>query len=114
MILQAGDLVVEIDTGTNEPGQILQRLEAGDWKDFQIEGEPVFSPADINTLPSGEVTVATRGNEIGSRSPCHLLLPRGRTCPSTFSGRSSLWSRQLPSGDRSFLWTPQEESRPSG
>jgi hypothetical protein len=36
MIIQAGDLAVELDTGTNTPGEILQRLESGEWKDYRV------------------------------------------------------------------------------
>jgi hypothetical protein len=52
VIYSAGDLGIEIDLGANEPGAVLQRFEIDGWKDFQLEGEPVISPVDINTLPS--------------------------------------------------------------
>jgi len=38
MIIQAGDLGVEIDTGTNQPGAILQRYEDGQWQDYVVDG----------------------------------------------------------------------------
>ena len=51
MILSAGDLGIEIDFGPNKPGAILQRKEKGYWHDYLVDGEPVVSPVDINTLP---------------------------------------------------------------
>ena len=52
MIYSAGDLGIEIDLGSDEPGAVLQRYEIDGWKDFQLDGEPVISPIDINKLPS--------------------------------------------------------------
>ncbi|MFC1795729.1 hypothetical protein ACFL1V_01450 [Pseudomonadota bacterium] len=54
MIYSAGDLGIEIDLGSNEPGAILQRYEKDGWKDYLFDGEPVISPVDINKLPSGQ------------------------------------------------------------
>ncbi|MFC1797015.1 hypothetical protein ACFL1V_07970 [Pseudomonadota bacterium] len=54
MIYSAGDLGVTIDLGSDEPGAILQRYEIDGWKDFQLDGEKVINPIDINTLPSGQ------------------------------------------------------------
>ena len=56
MIIQAGDLAVEIDTGTNEPGQILQRLEAGERIDYPPE-KPLIWPLDYRKLPPGKYPV---------------------------------------------------------
>jgi len=48
MIYSAGYLGLEIDFGSDQPGAILQRQEIDGWKDFQLDGEPVISPIDIN------------------------------------------------------------------
>jgi len=52
MIIQAGDLVIEIETGTNELGQILQRLESGDWIDYPPD-KPLIWSLDHRKLPPG-------------------------------------------------------------
>jgi hypothetical protein len=47
MIIQAGRLGFELDTGTNEPWQILQRLEPDGWRDYLLDGESMlFDPQD--------------------------------------------------------------------
>ena len=47
-----------IDYGKDEPGMVLQReyREGGMlvWNDYQVDGEPVLSPVDIETLPAGK------------------------------------------------------------
>ena len=53
MIYSAGDLAVEIDTGTNQPGSILQRLDGGEWRDYEVDGKPVVSPVEIEDLTPG-------------------------------------------------------------
>ena len=53
MIRSAGDLGVEIDTGTNEPGDILQRKEPDGWRDYRIDGRLIHGPVDIETLVPG-------------------------------------------------------------
>ncbi len=47
---QAGDLGIEIDFGSNEPGAILQRKEKGYWHDYLVDGESVVNPFDVETL----------------------------------------------------------------
>ena len=37
MITQAGDLGVELDTDSNQPGAVLQRFEAGEWRDYRVD-----------------------------------------------------------------------------
>jgi hypothetical protein len=54
MIYSAGDLGVEIDFGSDEPGTILQREDKGYWRDYLIEGKPVVNPFDVGTLPFGK------------------------------------------------------------
>jgi len=53
LIIQAGDLGVELDTGNNQPGALLQRHENGRWQDYMVDGQPVTSPVDIEQLPPG-------------------------------------------------------------
>jgi hypothetical protein len=53
MIIQAGDLGIEIDYGTNQPGAVLQRLEGSVWKDYLVDSEPVREPLDLESLPPG-------------------------------------------------------------
>jgi len=57
MILQAGDLVVEIDTGSNSPNAVLQRLEDDRWHDFLLDGEQVTWPVGLERLPPGRYRV---------------------------------------------------------
>ena len=53
MILSAGDLALEIDFGRNQPGAILQRKLKGRYQDYLIDGKPVVTPIDVDTLPPG-------------------------------------------------------------
>ena len=53
MILSAIDLVIEIDFGTDKPGDILQRKEKGYWCDYLVDGEPVTNPFDVESFPPG-------------------------------------------------------------
>jgi hypothetical protein len=48
---------INIDLGSNEPGMTLQR-EYRDgrylvWRDYEVDGETVKSPVDIDALPAG-------------------------------------------------------------
>jgi hypothetical protein len=52
MIYSAGDLGIEIDFGTDQPGAILQRKDKGYWHDYLIDGKPVTNPIDVETLPN--------------------------------------------------------------
>jgi hypothetical protein len=49
---------ISIDLGRNEPGMTLQReyREGGKlvWRDYQVDGEVVRSPVDIENLPAGK------------------------------------------------------------
>jgi hypothetical protein len=45
MIYSAGDLRLEIDFQTDQPGAVLQRKEKGYWHDYLVDGEPVVSVA---------------------------------------------------------------------
>jgi len=53
MIIQAGYLGVELNTGTNTPGAVLQHRQEGVWVDYLHEGQPVLYPVDIKSLPPG-------------------------------------------------------------
>jgi len=53
MILSAGDLVIEIDFGTDQPGAILQREHIDGWRDYLVDGKPVSNPFDVESLPPG-------------------------------------------------------------
>ena len=50
---QAGDLGIEIDFGSNEPGAILQRKKRDGYHDYLVDGEPVVNPFDVEMLMSG-------------------------------------------------------------
>jgi hypothetical protein len=53
MIHQAGDLGVELDTGLNQPGAVLQRLTDGERQDYPPD-KPLVWPLDYTTLPPGQ------------------------------------------------------------
>jgi hypothetical protein len=61
MILQAGDLGFELDTGTNVPGEILQRLDDGEWQYYLVDGKParksqvLYFPLRLGGLLTGGV-----------------------------------------------------------
>jgi hypothetical protein len=52
MIIQSGHSGVELDAGTNAPGQILQRLEPDGWRDYPFDG-PVSYLMGLEQLPPG-------------------------------------------------------------
>jgi len=54
VIQVVGDLGIRTDYGKDEPGMTLQRLDKSEWQDYLTDGEPVKSPIDIESLPSGE------------------------------------------------------------
>ena len=56
MIIQAGDLAIEIDTGDNEPGAI-QRFEDDRWSDYLVDGEQVTWPVKLEQLEPGHYRV---------------------------------------------------------
>jgi hypothetical protein len=58
VIIQAGDLGIEIDLGSDIPGSVPQRYENGKWRDYLVDGEPVYWPFDLESLPSGKYRVA--------------------------------------------------------
>ena len=53
MIWSAGDLGIEIDYGSDQPGAILHRKEENGYQDFLGDGERVTNPFDVETLPPG-------------------------------------------------------------
>jgi hypothetical protein len=57
MIVAGTHPPINIDLGSNEPGMSLQR-EYRDgqllvWRDYEVDGETVKSPVDIDALPFG-------------------------------------------------------------
>ena len=74
MIIQAGDLGIELDTGTNRPGSVLQRYEARQWRDNQRDGKPVRWPVKLERLavylrPSSVFDSLAGGSPLGLWSP---------------------------------------------
>jgi hypothetical protein len=59
MVIQAGDLAVEIDTGTNIPGT-LQRHEDGEWRDYVRDGKPGRWPLKLEQLEPGRYRLNKR------------------------------------------------------
>jgi hypothetical protein len=57
MSIQAGDLGVEIDTGLNRPGAIVQRLDGEEWRDYLQDGKPVVWPVKEEELEPGRYRV---------------------------------------------------------
>ena len=53
MIWSAGELGIEIDFGSDQPGAILQRKEKGYWHDYLVDGESVANPFDVEMLEPG-------------------------------------------------------------
>ena len=53
MIWSAGDLGIEIDFETDKPGAILQRKDKGYRHDYLVDGKPVTSPIDVESLLPG-------------------------------------------------------------
>jgi hypothetical protein len=60
MIVQAGDLGVELDSGDNTVGAVLLRLEAGEWKPYLKDGKPLTWTVDYTTLPPGKYRAAEK------------------------------------------------------
>ena len=56
MIIQAGDLAAEIDTGSNQPGA-NQRFEDGQWRDYLRDGKPVSWPMEVDAQEPGRYRV---------------------------------------------------------
>jgi hypothetical protein len=56
VIIQAGDLAVEIDTGDNQPG-VIQRHEDGQWIDYLVDGKQAIWPVGLEELPAGRYRV---------------------------------------------------------
>ena len=46
--------LIWIDHGKDEPGMTLQRLDGGEWVDYEVKGEVVVSPVKIEKLPPGK------------------------------------------------------------
>jgi hypothetical protein len=63
MITTSTSPPINIDFGRNEPGMTLQReYREGRylvWRDYQVDGETVKSPVDIDALPSGRYRLVT-------------------------------------------------------
>jgi hypothetical protein len=57
MIVEGTHPPINIDWGEEKPGMTLQRWD-GDgryliWRDYEVNGETVKSPVDIDALPAG-------------------------------------------------------------
>ena len=48
---------VRIDLGNDELGMVLQRLDGGVRVDYEVDGEVIKSPVDIDALPAGRYRV---------------------------------------------------------
>ena len=62
MIYQAGDYNVIFDSGSNSPGDHLQRKGPEGWKDVVVNDEPVKAPVDIYNLPPGQYRLVSPGD----------------------------------------------------
>jgi hypothetical protein len=60
VVILAGNLGVQVDTGNNSPGAVLQRLEAGQWTDCEIDGKPVCWPVQLESLQPGQYRLAEK------------------------------------------------------
>ena len=60
MVILAGNLGVQVDTGNNAPGAVLQRQEGGRWTDYEIDGKPVSWPVELERLQPGQYRLADR------------------------------------------------------
>ena len=54
MLIQAGDLGIELDFGRDQPGDVLQRRENGKWLDYLADGQAVTNPVNLKSLPPGK------------------------------------------------------------
>jgi hypothetical protein len=63
MIVEGTHPPITIDLDSNEPGMTLQRRDGRYlvWRDYQMDGETVKSPVDIDALPPGIKTPPKRG-----------------------------------------------------
>jgi len=52
MITAGTSSFLYFDSGKDEPGMTLQRLDR-EWVDYKADGKVVTSPVDIDALPSG-------------------------------------------------------------
>lgn len=53
VITAAGDLGIIIDWGSRTRGDILQREEAGEWRDYLCDSGRVLYPFRLDELPPG-------------------------------------------------------------
>ena len=53
MITESTSPFLHFDSGKDEPGMTLQRLEDNEWVDYKVDGKVVKSPVDIDALPAG-------------------------------------------------------------
>ena len=52
MIIAGTDKYIWIDLGNDAPGMTLQRFDR-EWVDYELDGEVIKSPVDIEALPPG-------------------------------------------------------------
>ncbi len=55
MICSAGDLGIEIDFGSNQPGAILRRKEKHGYQDYLVDEEPVVNPFEPGRIGQGMI-----------------------------------------------------------
>jgi hypothetical protein len=53
MIIQLGDLNIEIDVTDKRPGAVLYRREFGQWKPYLVDGKTVAWPTAYEELQPG-------------------------------------------------------------
>ena len=54
MIVQAVDIGVMLDTGSNKPDSTLQRKGPDGWHYYRPGGKPMGEPEKLDDLPPGE------------------------------------------------------------
>jgi hypothetical protein len=57
MITTSTSPFLHFDSGNDEHGMVLQRLE-DEWVDNKVDGKLIKSPVDIDALPSGRYRLA--------------------------------------------------------
>jgi hypothetical protein len=58
MITESTSPFLYFDSGNDEPGMTLQRLEGREWVDYKVDGKVIKSPVDIDALPAGRYRLA--------------------------------------------------------
>jgi hypothetical protein len=58
MITESTHPFLHFDSGNDEPGMTLQRLDGKEWVDYKVDGKVIKSPVDIDALPAGRCRLA--------------------------------------------------------